>query len=113
MFNLIEFLKSAGIFFFPVLSIVFSIVDFIGKMGVKGRWQLMSSLLTGLILGGVIMYFTTQPTTAVGWFSISLFGLLTGLGASGCYNGIKKASNKGATEALELEPLLKDDSSVG
>ncbi len=95
-FDLNEFLKSAGLIYLPILSIVFGIVDYLGKLGVKGKWQFVSSLLAGLILGGLVMYFTIQPATAVAWFSVALFGLLIGLGASGCYEGIKTASAKGA-----------------
>jgi len=93
-FNLLEFLKTAGIVFTPMLAIVFGVVDYLGKWGIKGKWQLASSLVTGLVLGGIVMYFTTYPTTAVAWFSVALFGLLIGLAASGCYNGIKTASAK-------------------
>jgi hypothetical protein len=95
-FNLLEFLKTAGIIFVPLMSIVFGVVNYIGKWGVKGKLQLVSSLLSGLILGGIVMYFTILPSTAVAWFSVVLFGLLVGLAASGCYEGIKTASAKGS-----------------
>jgi hypothetical protein len=105
-FNLIEFLKAAGIIFTPMLAIVFGLVDYLGKLGVKGIWQLISSMLSGLILGGIVMYFTIYPDTAVGWFSVALFGLLIGLAASGCYQGIKTASAKGAGEKIDLDERL-------
>ncbi len=95
-FNLLKFLEFAGLFYLPTLAIVFGLVDYYGKWGVKGKVQLASSLITGLIIGGLIMYFTTYPNTPVAWFSMALYGLLVGLGASGCYNGIKTASEKGA-----------------
>ncbi len=95
-FDLLDFLKTAGIIFVPLMSIVFGVVNYIGKWGVKGNWQLLSSLLTGLILGGIVMYFTILPSTAVAWFSVALFGLLVGLAASGCYEGIKTATAKGS-----------------
>ncbi len=98
-FNLLEFLEMAGLFYLPTLAIVFGVVDYLGKWGVKGKWQLASSLIAGLILGGLVMYFTTYPATPVAWFSVALYGLLVGLGASGCYNGIKTASAKGAKSA--------------
>jgi len=98
-FNLIEFLKMAGIIFAPMTMIIFGVVDYLGKLGIQGKWQLVSSLLSGLILGGLVMYFTLGPATAVGWFSVALFGLLVGLAASGCYEGIKTASAKGTLSA--------------
>jgi energy-coupling factor transporter transmembrane protein EcfT len=89
-----------------MLAIVFGLVDYLGKLGVKGIWQLISSMLSGLILGGIVMYFTIYPDTAVGWFSVALFGLLIGLAASGCYQGIKTASAKGAGEKIDLDERL-------
>jgi len=79
-------------------------VDYLGKWGVKGKWQLASSLIAGLVLGGIVMYFTTYPATAVAWFSVALFGLLIGLAASGCYEGIKAASAKGVSSGGITEP---------
>jgi hypothetical protein len=105
-FDLIEFLKTAAIIFAPLMTIVFGIVNYIGKFGVQGKWQLISSLLAGLILGSIVMYFTIGPASAVGWFSVALFGLLVGLAASGCYEGIKTASAKGAGEKIDLDLRL-------
>ncbi len=105
-FDLIEFLKTAAIIFGPLMAIVFGIVEYIGKFGVQGKWQLISSLLTGLILGSIVMYFTIGPASAVGWFSVALFGLLVGLAASGCYEGIKTASAKGAGGKISLDERL-------
>ena len=105
-FDLIEFLKIAAIIFAPLMAIVFGVVDYIGKLGISGKWQLVSSLLTGLILGSIVMYFTIGPASAVGWFSVALFGLLVGLAASGCYEGIKTASAKGAGEKIDLDERL-------
>ena len=101
-FSLLEFLKTAGIIYTPLLLIVFGLVDYLGKLGVKGKAQLISSLLSGLILGGIVMYFTTYPNTAMAWFSVVLFGLLIGLGASGCYEGLKKATTSGSAASLGL-----------
>ena len=106
-FDLLEFLRAAGLIFTPLLAIVFGIVDYLGKLGVKGKWQLVSSLASGLILGGIVMYFTILPMTAVAWFSVILFGLLIGLAASGCYEGIKSATTKGAEKAY-IEDRLDD-----
>jgi len=105
MFNLVEFLKSAVILFPALLPIVFGVVTFIGKFGVQGKWQLVSSLLSGLILGSIVMYFTLGPTTAVGWFSVALFGLIVGLAASGCYEAIKTATAKGVN-GIDLDERL-------
>ncbi len=99
MFDLIAFLKTAAILFPALLPIVFGVVNYIGKLGVKGIWQLVSSLLVGLVLGSIIMFFTIAPKTAVAWFSVALFGLIVGLAASGCYEGIKSATEKGNQSA--------------
>jgi uncharacterized membrane protein YeaQ/YmgE (transglycosylase-associated protein family) len=94
MFNIIEFLKDAAISFPAVLPIVMAIVTFLGKFGVEGKAQLIASLITGLVLGVLVMYFTAKPTEIVGWFSMILFGLITGLAASGCYDVLKTATKK-------------------
>ena len=109
MFDIVGFLKIAAITFAALLPIVLAIVTYIGKFGVKGKWQLVSSLLSGLILGGVVMYFTTVPTTAVGWFSLVLFGLLTGLAASGCYEVGKDIANKAVANTVVVDLAQIED----
>lgn len=92
-FDIINFLKTAAIALPALLTIVMPIVTLIGKFGVSGKPQLIASLLVGLVLGILTMYFTISPASAVAWFSTCLFGLLVGLAASGCYEVLKESRN--------------------
>ena len=77
-----------------VLPIIMALVTYWGKLGLKGNWQLLSSLLTGLVIGGATMYFVSPPEVAADWFGLVLFGLMMGLAASGVYEVVKDAASK-------------------
>ena len=80
-----EFLKVALPTAAGLLPIVMALVTYWGKLGVTGKWQLLSSMATGLVLGGFVMYIQTLPQTLVEWSAVGLFGLILGLAASGVY----------------------------
>lgn len=85
MFVFAEFVKIALPTAVGILPFVMAFVTYWGKLGVTGNWQLISSMLTGLVLGGVVMYAQTFPVTFVEWLSVGLFGVIVGLAASGVY----------------------------
>ena len=85
MFDVAVFVKTVLPTTAALLPIVMAIVTYLGKLGVQGKWQLVSSLVTGLVLGGVSMYFQIFPVVAVDWFVTVLYGLVLGLSASGVY----------------------------
>lgn len=95
MFNLLEFVKNVVLYAPFVSGIVMALVTAYGRLGIAGRWQLVSSLITGLVLGGLFWYALYAPVTFVGWFSLGLFGLITGLTASGLYEVGKELTKKG------------------
>ena len=94
-----EFLKLALSTALPLLPLVMALVTYWGKLGVTGKWQLISSMATGLFLGGFVMYLQTFPQTLVEWSACGLFGLVLGLAASGVYEVGKEAVLK-ANESL-------------
>ena len=92
--NVIDTVKAYAEMSVFLLPIVMALVTLYGKFGVTGKWQLVSSLATGLVLGGGVMYLELIPATAGGWVSVSLYGLLLGLTATGVYDVLKIAAAK-------------------
>lgn len=96
-----------------VMPIVMSLVTLWGSFGVKGKWQLVSSLATGLVFGGGLGYWqlsnnltTLSNTTQVGnVLASTLYGLITGLTASGLYEVGKAAVAKGYEIAFAKREL--------
>lgn len=68
-----------------LLPFIMGLVTLWGKLGAQGRIQLLSSLATGLILGGLVRFAQVSPATLVGWIDVAGFGLTCGLAASGVY----------------------------
>ena len=99
MFDVVELVQSFGVVTPFALGITLGIVDWLGKLGVKGKWQLFSSLVTGLLVGGSLVYFLISPQALAEWFSVGLYGLIVGLTASGVYNATKTAAEKGYVAA--------------
>lgn len=94
MFDLKSFLPVALSSAAALLPIVLGIVTYLGNLGVKGKAQLVSSLLSGLILGGFTLYFQAPPKNGADWFAIILSGLILGLAASGVYDTGKALISK-------------------
>jgi len=86
-----------------VVSVVLGLVWVWGKLGAKGKIQLLSSLATGLIIGSLFMLAATGiPTDFKGWFSIAMYGIAMGLVASGIYEVGKEITIKSAAKVLGL-----------
>jgi hypothetical protein len=94
MFNFADFLKVALPTAVGVLPFVMALVTYWGKLGVQGKAQLVSSMATGLVLGGGVMYLQTLPHDLTSWASVVIFGLIEGLAASGVYEVGVKATAK-------------------
>lgn len=74
-----------------VVLVVLGLVTWLGKLGVKGIWQLISAMALGLIFGAGFMFAALGlPEDFAGWFSIVIYGLAMGLVASGIYETGKK-----------------------
>jgi len=89
-----EFLKLALPTAAGLLPIVMALVTYWGKLGVSGKWQTVSSMATGLVLGGFVMYIQVLPQNLIEWSAVGLFGLILGLAASGVYEIGKELMTK-------------------
>lgn len=98
-FSVVEFVQSMGVATPFALAIALGVVDYVGKFGVAGNWKLVVSMLSGLVVGGGLVYFQLYPQLPVEWFATGLYGLIVGLTASGVYNAGKTAAEKGAEKA--------------
>jgi hypothetical protein len=82
MINLEKMVTSALL----LLPLVIATVEWIKQLGVSGRLATLASMLVGLVFGASYQIATVgTPTAFDGWFSVSTFGLLLGLMASGLY----------------------------
>lgn len=94
-FDITLFLKSAAINTAVLLPFIMAIVTFAGKMGVSGKPQLVTSLVTGFVLGVLVQAATIGwPTDWVGWLALVIYGLVPGLTASGVYETGKELARK-------------------
>lgn len=91
----------------PLLFVVSGLVMFWGKLGLTGKAQLVSALLTGLGVGVVYMVMTVAPASGgflpvfTYWASNVFYGLGLGLVAVGIYEANKAAAAKGQEKAIQ------------
>ena len=81
---------------FPLVAVVFGLVEFVKSFGLKGHWLTGVSMLLGLAFG--IAYQIANagvPMNFAGWFSTVVFGLMLGLVASGLYDFMDTRMPKG------------------
>ena len=75
----------------PLTVVVFGLVEFSKKLGLKGRGLTIFSLALGLVFG--IAYKIAEsgvPGGFAAWFAVIAFGLALGLTASGLYDFANK-----------------------
>jgi hypothetical protein len=81
-----KFIQSALVFTAALSPVVLALVTWYGKLGVKGKLQLVLSMLTGFILGiAVQMAVVGFPRTYPDYIALLIFGLIPGSVASGVY----------------------------
>jgi hypothetical protein len=84
-----------------VVLVVLGLVTFLSKLGVKGIYQLISSMLLGIVFGaGFMIAVLGLPNTFAGWFSLLIYGLMLGLVASVIYETGKELMTKIVTRTL-------------
>jgi len=82
---------------------VMALVWLWGQFGVSGKWQLLSSFMTGVVVGILDRFAEGALVDFRSWFYAVLYGAILGALASGFYEAIKKAVVKGSTDALGLD----------
>ena len=74
----------------PLIFVVIGMVTFMRKLGLKGRWLLVASLIWGLVIGvGYQIAMLGVPATFAQGFAIAVYGLGLGLIASLFYDMLK------------------------
>lgn len=82
---------------------VMALVWLWGQLGATGKVQLLTSFATGVIIG-VLQYFADGLLIDFrSWFYGALYGIILGALASGFYEVIKVAVEKGAEKALGFD----------
>jgi len=104
MENAITFLQELfGNINVSAVVAVFVLVWLWGQLGLEGRWQLLSSFMTGVALGVLDRFFNGILVTGGDWFMAALYGIILGGLASGAYEGIKKAVSKELLAIADVE----------
>ena len=94
-FDIQVFLKAAVTNTAVLLPLIMAITTLAGKFGVSGKAQLVTSLVTGFILGVATQIASVgMPVSFAEWLALILFGLVPGLTASGVYEAGKAAIAK-------------------
>jgi hypothetical protein len=79
----------------PLVVVIFGLVEFAKKFGLKGNWLTILSMLLGVGLG--IGYKISESGVPVGfpaWFGVCVFSLALGLVASGIYDFANARTNR-------------------
>ncbi len=74
-----------------IILLVFGLVEFVKKLGIKGVWLTLASLILGMLAGFAFRLVTVGlPVTYQDWIITVVFGLAMGLTASGVYDFLNK-----------------------
>ena len=82
-----------------LIPLIMAMVQYLGKLGISGKRQLLASMASGLVLGvmALIAELGLPPDFAY-WFGYIVVGLVCGLSASGVYEAVKHAAKKGVDD---------------
>lgn len=85
---------------------VFVLVWLWGQFGLSGKPQLLSSFLTGVVIGVLDKFFSGTLVVGNDWFMAALYGIILGGLASGFYEALKGAVTKGLLKVATVEHKL-------
>lgn len=104
MENAIVFLQELfGDINLAAVVAVFILVWLWGQFGLTGKAQLLSSFLTGVVIGVLDKFFSGTLVGGNDWFAAALYGIILGGLASGAYEAIKTAVTKGLLAVATVE----------
>lgn len=78
----------------PLVGVVLGLVNFASGIGLTGRWKLVFSMITGLVIGFWYHQAQKPAQTSFEWFSYVFYGLALGLTASGLWDAAKAVVRK-------------------
>lgn len=90
--EILEFLE--GLFIMIDVASVVAVMVLVwlwGELGVTGKAQLLSSFMTGIVIGIIQQYTAGAIVGLAGWFQAVIYGIILGGLASGAYEAIKGA----------------------
>lgn len=71
----------------PLLVVIFGLVEFAKRLGLKGNWLTVASLALGIGFGIAYRFAVDgAPSGYPAWFAVVIFGLALGLVTSGLYD---------------------------
>ncbi len=69
----------------PIIFVIFGLVEFVKKIGVRGRNLTIASMVIGVAFGVLYQLSQMYPVLQQ-WLGVIIFGLLFGMAASGIYD---------------------------
>jgi len=100
----------------PLMFVVIGLVWLWGRLGLRGRSQLVGSLVTGLVIGSAYVLTQAPPPEGGGWyawfvylFGVLIYGLAIGLLASGVYEQGKEIVIKSLVGAISKVSEPEED----
>lgn len=94
--DFVSFIKTAVVAGIPLIFVIIGLVEWSKKLGLKGSWLLVVSMLIGVVFGAAYLITQQRPPDGVDWwlwfqyvFSTIVYGCALGLMASGLYDMIK------------------------
>jgi hypothetical protein len=88
---------------------VFVLVWLWGQFGLSGKGQLLSSFLTGVVIGIADKFFGGQLADGSAWFMAVMYGIILGGLASGAYEGIKTAVTRGLMDVATIHDANSEE----
>jgi hypothetical protein len=87
----------------PLILVIMAIVEFIKRLGMQGKWLLITSMITGVVVGTGYQLSVVFPVTFADYFKLVISGLTWGLAASGVFEAIKSATTKSITKSCLIK----------
>lgn len=108
--DILDFLSKALPVIVMLVPIVIAIVTWLRQaFNLAGRWLMVASLISGIVLGGAVLYGQVKPVSYSEWVGVVLVSLIIGLTASGVYDTGKLVVERATEKALGVTPQGREN----
>jgi len=78
----------------PLLLVVLGLVEWVKRLGLSGKPDILVSMGIGLVIGIAYQVSIALPVDFAGWFGAAVYGIGLGIVSSGIYDAGKSIINK-------------------